>query len=178
MGVMCLARWKPRISFLFLPTGRDLGLDRGRDQPPLKLVTSGAGWCNLVARVRAPHPGSGKSMLSQCSVSEMRESVSSVRGDAAQIHVSGHPYSWHVSTAPTFRYTWDESKLWSQSYKCLNWIKCCDVIMKERACLICAVLSGDIPLLSHSFLKIVTQDGAALGCNVLLLFLYILICWL
>ena len=80
MGVMCsLARWKPRISFLFLPT-----LERSwswpRDQPPLKLVTSGAGWCNLVARVRAPHPGSGKSMLSQCSVSEMRERVSAVSG--------------------------------------------------------------------------------------------------
>ena len=46
--------------------------------------------------------------------------------------------------------------------------------MKERAYLICAVLSGDIPLLSHSFLIFVTLDVAA-SCRhffVVVIFIY------
>ena len=84
-----------------------------RDQPPLKLVTSGAGWCNLVAReVSPPHLGTlgQESMLSQCSVSEMRVSAApSVRRPHTMIHVSGHTDNWHVPSAQTCRYTRDES---------------------------------------------------------------------
>ena len=84
-----------------------------KDQPPLKLVTSGAGWCNLVAReVSPPHLRTlgQESMLSQCSVSEMRVSAApSVRRPHTMIHVSGHTDNWHVPSAQTWRYTRDES---------------------------------------------------------------------
>ena len=123
-----------------------------RDQPPLKLVTSGAGWCNLVAReVSPPHLRTlgQESMLSQCSVSEMRVSA------APSVRVSGGHIRWstcrvtdnrHVPSAQTCRYTRDKSDFARTIQIKATRLKLdyCDVIVKERACLICAVLSGEL----------------------------------
>ena len=106
-------------------------------------------------------------MLSQCSVSAVSGRVIWLRS-TCRVTIS-----WHAPRVVTFRYTWDTSEMASSRqilipktgeliFFVIFWRDYEGESVSDACCVVWRAgdLLGDIPLLSHSFVIIVTRDDA------------------